>query len=66
MVEPTHLKNMLVKLDPSPNRDEHKHMSNHHGLMIFPLQKNPTLPETNIAPENEPLEKEIPIGNHHF
>ena len=25
-----------------------------------------TLPETNIAPENEPLEKEIPIGNHHF
>ena len=25
-----------------------------------------TLPETNIAPENRPLEKEIPIGNHHF
>ena len=25
-----------------------------------------TLPETNIAPENNPLEKEIPIGNHHF
>ena len=25
-----------------------------------------TLPETNIAPENWPLEKEIPIGNHHF
>ena len=25
-----------------------------------------TLPETNIAPENDPLEKEIPIGNHHF
>ena len=26
-----------------------------------------TLPETNIAPENGgPLEKEIPIGNHHF
>jgi len=24
------------------------------------------LPETNIAPENRPLEKEIPIGNHHF
>ena len=23
-----------------------------------------TLPETNIAPENRPLEKEIPIGNH--
>ena len=26
---------------------------------------NTTLPETNIAPENRPLEKEIPIGNHH-
>ena len=25
-----------------------------------------TLPETNMAPENAPLEKEIPIGNHHF
>ena len=25
-----------------------------------------TLPETNIAPENTPLEKEIPIGNLHF
>ena len=25
-----------------------------------------TLPETNITPENRPLEKEIPIGNHHF
>ena len=24
------------------------------------------LPETNIAPENRPLEKEIPIGTHHF
>jgi len=40
--------------------------------MIFHLFNTPlflgeaTLPETNIAPENEPLEKEIPIGNHHF
>ena len=25
-----------------------------------------TLPETNMAPENNPLEKDIPIGNHHF
>ena len=25
-----------------------------------------TLPETNIAPENRLLEKEIPIGNHLF
>ena len=25
-----------------------------------------TLPETNMAPENRYLEKEIPIGNHHL
>ena len=25
-----------------------------------------TLPKTNIAPENRPLEKELPIGNYHF
>ena len=25
-----------------------------------------TLTETNIAPENRPLEKEIPIKNHYF
>ena len=25
-----------------------------------------TLSKTNIAPENRPLEREIPIGNHHF
>ena len=25
-----------------------------------------TLPDFNIAPENRPLEKENPIGNHHF
>ena len=30
------------------------------------VSKGNTLPETNIAPENRPLEKEIPIGNHHF
>ena len=27
---------------------------------------SPTLPETNIAPENRCLEKEIPIGNSYF
>ena len=25
-----------------------------------------TLHETNIASENRPSEKEIPVGNHHF
>ena len=33
------------------------------GIFMF---TNMTLPETNIAPENRPLEKEIPIGNDHF
>ena len=28
--------------------------------------ENHTLPETNIAPENRPLEKEIPIENRNF
>ena len=34
------------------------------GLPELPFTT--TLPETNIAPENEPLEKEIPIGNPAF
>ncbi len=45
----------------------------HHPLIIqqmkSPVEKGhvtPTLPETNIAPENKPLEKKNPIGNHHF
>ena len=25
-----------------------------------------TPPKINMEPENQPLEKEIPIGNHHF
>ena len=36
------------------------------GSLELPLIFVDTLPETNIAPENRPLEKEIPIGNHHF
>ena len=41
-------------------------------LFIFqPLKatskkKKDTPPKTNMEPENGPLEKEIPIGNHHF
>ena len=33
-----------------------------HSLVL----REGTLPETNIFPEDRPLEKEIPIGNHHF
>ena len=33
---------------------------------VFVQIQAATLPETNIAPENRPLEKEIPNGNHHF
>ena len=35
-------------------------------MTVGSIQAIFTLPETNIAPENWPLEKEIPIGNHHF
>ena len=34
--------------------------------IIFLFQGCITLPEINIAPENDPLEKEIPIGNPSF
>ena len=39
-----------------------------HGTSEFIMlqSQKDTLPKTNIAPENRPLEKEIPIGNHHF
>ena len=36
------------------------------GLSVFFQVTKVTLPETKIAPENRVLEKEIPIGNHHF
>ena len=35
-------------------------------LYVYCFLLKITLPETNIAPENRPLEKEIPSGNHHF
>jgi len=38
-----------------------------HVFSFFCWGKNKTtFPETNIYPENRPLEEEIPIGNHHF
>ena len=41
--------------------------SNDQGWFVGSRIESPgTLPETNMAPENTPLEKEIPIGNHHF
>ena len=36
------------------------------GLFLLHNPRSLTLPETNIAPEIRSLEKEIPIGNHHF
>ena len=41
-------------------------LSSHPQTASQPKKHPPTLPETNIAPENRPLEQEIPIGNHHF
>ena len=40
---------------------------NFYRLFFGRLNKQTaTLPETNMAPENRYLEKEIPIGNHHL
>ena len=36
-----------------------------HLQMISRLKFNTPL-KLNMEPENQPLEKEIPIGNHHF
>ena len=36
-----------------------------NSLMLFSKDRF-TPPKTNMEPENGPLEKEIPIGNHHF
>ena len=36
-----------------------KPLGKSHGGYITP-------PKTNMEPKNGPLEKEIPIGNHHF
>ena len=35
-------------------------------LIKFPVEVNYTPPKFIMEPENQPLEKEIPIGNHHF
>ena len=37
-----------------------------YRLIIKHRCQQSTLPETNVSPENGPLEKEIPIGNHQF
>ena len=51
------------------HEDATKHLRRHaffgarkEFLMIFSY----TPRKTNMEPENGPLEKEIPIGNHHF
>ena len=36
------------------------------GILEYVPKEKVTLPKTNMAPENRPLEKELPIGNHHF
>ena len=46
--------------------DEGKLLALKKSIAVKAFVTSFTLPETNIAPENRPLEKEIPIGNHHF
>ncbi len=45
---------------------KHEYPKKHENSRCHPKKGTDTLPKTNIAPENRPLEKEIPIGNHHF
>ena len=44
----------------------HRQFVTRKGSSSTPSSPAVTLPETNIAPENDPLEKENPIGNRHF
>ena len=60
-----------VPISPKKHKGTFFHIKSYRTLFqsppLHPIQKNMiTLPESNIAPENRPLEKEIPIRNHHF
>ena len=35
-------------------------------VIVISTVDEPTPPKTNMEPENEPLEEEIPMKNHHF
>ena len=70
-------KYLLVKLFSRPHTTDFPQKVAKEGKWDPLLQENPgwwniiiwldTFPETYISPENGgPLEKEIPIGNHHF
>ena len=62
-VQTLHMEKQWFQLDHYP-----KPCKNGKWSTVTPPQNKQTniSPETNIAPENRPLEKEIPIGNHHF
>ena len=55
----TFLGSILICILPTPRKRWSTKISTNY-VKIY------TLPETNISPENGPLEKEIPIGNHQF
>ena len=48
----------FLKARPVPNQDK--------GRFGFQVSIWFTPPKFNMEPENQPLEKEIPFGNHHF
>ena len=56
---------LFQKMDHSPLELEKKNLEIHQKNTTQSSKKN-TPPKTNMEPENGPLEKEIPIGNHHF
>ena len=50
---------LILKMKMELKNEDLVHM---FFLFIFSIR----YPETNMAPENTPLEKEVPIENHHF
>ena len=49
----------MIKLD-TKIYDDFEGLSLKSALFLI------TPPKFNMEPENQPLEKEVPIGNHHF
>ena len=69
---PTSILSMHLGSDPlihfwdSSGRNFLVNRSRRVAMVRFTLPETNIAPETNRVPETTPLEKEIPIGNHHF
>ncbi len=56
----------LVIFHQAPNPRKKNKLKSQDKLAGILHNWNHTPPKTNMEPENGPLEKEIPIGNHHL